>query len=297
MFSQWELIQFSVRWSLYLTLSGVIGGVGSLLLIRQSIPSLLPRIKKYVRLSSLLGAVLCFAYFWSQMGGILEAPLWQSYDQDMALFLLQSPTGLFFKYNLLGYFLIFTSMLTYRLSRPCLVLACSKIRSLLLPIGLFLLVFGYSKVGHSVSTNWFIRLALLIHIVVAAWWVGSLLSLLWVSKAEHTKQAKYVLECFGQLAMLPIVLLLIFGGLMAITYMGNNNWLSFHYGQALLVKVAFVIVLLFLALHHKHHRVPALMNATSIMGMRRSLMAEILIMLGVILMTTYLSTFIGPPSH
>ncbi|TPE46676.1 hypothetical protein FJM67_15720 [Maribrevibacterium harenarium] len=294
MLSQWETVQFMTRWGLYLALSGVVGGTGSLFLIRQYVPALAPKLKCYVTISAALGVILSFVYFWSQMGGLLEASWWRSYDREMAVFLLETPIGSYLKYCVSGYLLVLIGQSFPRISNTeSYWFYLLNVRSIFSVLGIILLIISYSKVGHSVAQSWYISLALWCHVAAAAWWIGSVVPLWWVTRSNDLIAIKKTLEYFGQLAAVPVVLLLICGVVMGLIYLGMESWWSLKYGQLLISKIVLVSLLLALALFHKWYLVPRLSQLDSLPSMRRSLLIEILFMSAVLGLTAYLSTFVA----
>ena len=297
MLSSWEVLQFISRWGLYLSISGTVGGIGSMLLLRQCATELTTKIERYIWLSSAAGFVLNLLYFWAFIGGALDASFQQSFDSEMATFLLSTPVGSFFKYGALGYGGIFILLSLSRTYPTSISLWRSYLGIISLVFLSVWIVLGFAQIGHSVSQHWLISLTLVLHILVASWWVGSLLPLIWLCKGESIANTKLALEQFGKVAATPVILLLVCGSLMAIIYMQGNSWLRFEYGQFLLVKVIIVLMLLLLAFHHKIHRVPAIKNLSTLVKMRISIYVELTVCLIIFLLTAYLSSFLGPPGH
>ena len=112
-------------------------------------------------------------------------------------------------------------------------------------------------------------------------------------RSSELIETKKVLEYFGQIASVPVVILIFCGILMTYVYLGFGKlWLE-GYGKILFLKVVLVIALLALALHHKIHRVPNLITPDSLKGMKRSVLLEAALMVIVISLTSYISTFIS----
>ena len=293
MLLEWGIIQYITRIGLYVTLSGVVGGIGSFYFISLYAPSYKDFFRRYIGGSACIGALLSILYFWTQIGGSVNEGWLGSFNKDIALLLYESPIGDFFKYGLLGYFSILFSVLFGTYFSYLKGFIFSGIKLVLKLLGVIFLLNSYVSIGHSVSEPWYVGAALWVHVAVAAWWIGSLLPLWWIMRSSELIETKKVLEYFGQIASVPVVILIFCGIVMTYVYLGFGKIWFEGYGKILFLKVVLVIALLALALHHKIHRVPNLITPDSLKGMKRSVLLEAALMVIVISLTSYISTFIS----
>ena len=99
---------------------------------------------------------------------------------------------------------------------------------------------------------------LLVHLLVAAFWIGSLPPLAWAARREGPRAARLV-EDWARIAALAVPALVAAGLLLAWWLLGGvRQALTSRYGWALLAKVALVAVLLGFASWHRWRLTPAL---------------------------------------
>ena len=99
---------------------------------------------------------------------------------------------------------------------------------------------------------------LLVHLLVAAFWIGSLPPLAWAARREGPRTARLV-EDWARIAALAVPALVAAGLLLAWWILGGvQQVLMSRYGWALLAKVALVAVLLGFASWHRWRLTPAL---------------------------------------
>ncbi|SDB71394.1 CopD family protein [Belnapia rosea] len=119
---------------------------------------------------------------------------------------------------------------------------------------------SYALLGHTTSLVPRPLLAglLLVHLVVAAYWLGSLPPLAWVSRRDGPHAARLV-EDWARVAAAAVPVLVAAGLALAWWIVGDlRQLLGSWYGWALMAKVAFVAVLLGFAAWHRFRLTPAL---------------------------------------
>ena len=122
---------------------------------------------------------------------------------------------------------------------------------------------------------------LLLHLVVAAFWLGSLPPLGWSARQEGRAAARLV-EDWARIAAIAVPVLAAAGVLLAWLILGSLHQLvASWYGWALLAKVALVAVLLGFAAWHRFRLTPALAASAPGAGNRlaRSIAAETVVAL------------------
>jgi copper resistance protein D len=122
---------------------------------------------------------------------------------------------------------------------------------------------------------------LLLHLLVAAFWIGSLPPLAWSARRDGPAAARLV-EDWARIAALAVPALAAAGLLLAWWVLGSlQQLLASWYGWALLAKLAFVVVLLGFAAWHRYRLTPALAASAPGAGRRlaRSIAAEAVVAL------------------
>jgi len=168
-------------------------------------------------------------------------------------------------------------------------------------LGALFAVSGFILTGHTSVHPWRVVLAplLVLHLLIVAFWFGSLLPLWIVSKGEPIALAATVLDKFSRLATWLVPLIALAGLIMAGIIARGVPPLAEPYGALLLTKlVAFVALMGFAALN-KWRLVPAMevAPAQSLPALRRSMLAEFCLIVGVLAVTATMTTFYSPEAQ
>jgi len=168
-------------------------------------------------------------------------------------------------------------------------------------LGALLAVSGFILTGHTSVHPWRVVLAplLMLHLLIVAFWFGSLLPLWIVSQREPIALAATVLEKFSRLATWLVPLIALAGLIMAGIIARGVPPLAEPYGALLLTKlVAFAVLMGFAALN-KWRLVPAMevAQAQSLPALRRSMLAEFCLIVGVLAVTATMTTFFSPEAQ
>jgi copper resistance protein D len=163
--------------------------------------------------------------------------------------------------------------------------------------GVVLLAVSFAGVGHTAAPGASMSLAVLLvaHVAVAAFWFGSLLPLLTVTRCEQMSQAACIVEGFSRWAVRVVPGLLIAGVLLAWNLI--PGWSSFAqpYGMLLLAKLLGFAVLMVLAALNRWRYGPRLVaEAAAVRALRRSIAAEYSIICLILSATAVLTTFYSP---
>jgi putative copper export protein len=135
---------------------------------------------------------------------------------------------------------------------------------------------------------------LLVHLLVVAFWFGSLVPLALVIRLESRITAATLLGRFSLIAGWLVPLILVAGLAMAWLLAGSLNVLRRPYGELLLVKLAGFGVLMVLAGYNKWRLTPSFAQARSDSALRRSMAAEYLLIVAVLAVTAVLTAFYSP---
>jgi len=127
-------------------------------------------------------------------------------------------------------------------------------------VGGILACASYALLGHTTSLAPRPVLAglLLVHLVVAAYWIGSLPPLVWVARRDGPEAARLV-EDWARVAAAAVPVLVAAGLALAWWILGDVGQLvGSWYGWALIAKVALVAILLGFATWHRFSLTPAM---------------------------------------
>lgn len=155
---------------------------------------------------------------------------------------------------------------------------------------------GFLLAGHTRSHPLRVVLAPLLglHLLVGAFWFGSLLPLTFVVRDESRAAAADVLKHFSVVAGWLVPLILVAGLAMAYMLAGSLGILRRPYGELLVAKVAGFACLMLLAGFNKWRLVPALAAGESAIPLYRSIAAEYGLIASVLTVTAVLTTFYSP---
>lgn len=210
-------------------------------------------------------------------------------DPEMLGLLWQTPVGDALLYRLAGGALIIVGSLMPRFGQ-WVALA-----------GSVLLLWSFAKIGHVTDIGpFYVRLLLLLHLLGVAFWIGVLPPLHRLSQTpDHLSQAAKLGHQFGQAAMIIVPALLFAGLFMGWLLTGTLTALiSTGYGQALMVKLALIAVVLMLAAANKTRFVPAMQagDADAARLLARSIQIETAVILAVLAATATLTSVLTLPN-
>ncbi|MBS97472.1 MAG: copper-binding protein [Oceanospirillaceae bacterium] len=286
--SEWEWLTVVTRWWLYIGMSAAIGGMASYWLAAR-LPEIHRTLRRYALLGGIIGLTGTGTHFLVRVGAFAEQGLAGMFDPFMLQILWQSPVGDALWERALGFGLIFVALLPAPVpGRHLLEIAFSLLGSLL--IGL-----SFSSAGHALTLESWAAALLVGHVIVAAWWMGSLVPLWLAMRRLTTAQLRTLMVRFGEIAVVAVLLLLAAGGLLVYQLTGWQNLLGTDYGLWLLIKLALVGLILGLAAYHKLRLVPSLAGENC-RGheLKRSLILEKMIGGAILAITTVLTTLVGP---
>ncbi|MCQ0988286.1 copper resistance D family protein [Jiella marina] len=164
-------------------------------------------------------------------------------------------------------------------------------------VGATLIAVAFTEVGHTVGEERALLVApLIVHVLTGAFWIGALFPL--HAAADH--DATHLLHRFGEIAVYAVLLLVAAGLGFAWLSVGSLAGLvTTAYGVVLLVKIAFVALLLLLAAANKFRLVPALRAGRpgAVRSLKRSIRIEAGIVLAIFVATATLTSVTTPPMN
>lgn len=135
---------------------------------------------------------------------------------------------------------------------------------------------------------------LALHLLIVAFWFGSLIPLVLVIRLESRVAAAALLERFSAIAGWLVPLILVAGLAMAWLLAGSFAVLHRPYGQLLLVKLGGFVVLMVLAACNKWRLAASFAKTASDSALRRSMVAEYALIAAVLAVTAVLTAFYSP---
>ncbi|MDN3563581.1 CopD family protein [Paeniroseomonas aquatica] len=203
------------------------------------------RLRHWVMGAVLLAIVAGFGILTAQVGVLMGGE--SLTDPEGWSIILLSPTGASYGVGGVGLMLVATLALGRRwaaLATAGGVIACAS----------------FALLGHTTSVVPRPLLAglLLVHLMVAAYWIGSLPPLAWVSRRDGPQAARLI-EDWARIASIAVPVLAAAGLLLAWWIVGNfEQLLGSWYGWILISKVTLVAGLLGIAAWHRFQLTPAL---------------------------------------
>jgi putative copper export protein len=252
----------------------------------------LPRVHERVRLlavrSAWIGFALVILYELSgrvrlvgDLGGLIDASL-----QGV---LLESPLGTPTAIRAVDLLCMASGCLTWRRRGAIVAL-----------LGSALVVVSFAFMGHTAEgeQRWLTAVALIVHLVVVAFWFGSLLPLYLARRHEDLAINGQLIERFSYVAFRIVPAIFIAGLLLAAVLLPSLASLRTNYGLLLMSKVAGFTALMAIAAYNKHRLGPLIKagRQTALTLFGRVVLAE-WVTIAVIVAVTATMTGVFSPTH
>lgn len=287
--SVWALGTLLNKILLYIALAMTVGGLSAIFTL-SGYGDRTPPFVRYLLLGCLLGVVAASLGFFLQVGSFSEAGFAGMWSHDYMPILWDSGAGQSYRLQLIGWLLV-AILLSFIWSKPHI----HPIFSSLAFIGVFVIAASFTLTGHTAEAPIWVRIALVLHVVTAMWWIGSLYPLRCACNVLKTHDLQSLMVEFGQQAMILVGLLVAVGVGVAYHLEGSfSNLLFTGHGNLLLLKLASVAAILFIAAKHKWHLVPHLTSDQAAQALKRSITIEMIIGFVILLVTAALSSLTGP---
>ncbi|WP_246097244.1 copper resistance D family protein [Ruegeria faecimaris] len=284
----WGIAAILAKLALYIGFAGATG----LVIVKCLYSSLVTPISLAMKRQSM--ALAWLALIATALGFMLSGALLTGgadglVDPEMLGLLWQTSVGDVFVLRVIG-----AAMILVGLSVPRFGLGIAL-------VGGTMALWSFAQIGHlSDLENFGTQLLLLAHLICVAFWVGIFSPLRSMAlQPEQIADAAALGHRFGQAAALMVPALIVAGFWMAWLLVGDLRALiSTGYGQALLLKVLFVGLLLILAAANKLRFVPAMLDGDTkaAQHLARSIEVEALIVLAVLTTTATLTTVLTLPN-
>jgi putative copper resistance protein D len=294
--TSWELWILITRWLLYIGMAASIGGACSLWLMQKH-GVLKHQLLRYTLLAASIAIIFAGIHFLVRVGSAAEEGVAGMFDPDMIAFMWDSPLGQALALRALGLLLFLLAVLFHALVKSRSLeeeIQLDLLEILIATVGIGMIAYSFTEAGHAVAQHVLFHLVLTVHILLTAWWMGSLYPLWLVCHRLSFNEAFIVLERFGQLAVSAVLILFAGGLYMSYQLTGWTGLLANDYGQLLIIKVVLVVLILILAALHKFVLVPKLMHVQDASKLKKSILVEKLVGSAIFAITTVLTTLVGP---
>ncbi len=270
------------KFALYLGVMTSAGTVMATLMFR------LERTRGLAMTFAVLGIVAAILAF-SLRGANLTGDVSGLTDPEMLKLLWTTPVGTALLLRLVGLSLLIAGLLMGRVGTWVSVL------------GGVIAIWSFDQVGHvSGLETTFLDLALMLHLLAVALWIGVLTPLKRLASSSSTyASAADIGHRFGVVASATVPVLIIMGGYMGYQLVGSLTALvDTSYGQAMIIKVLLVCLLLGLAAANKLRFIPALRTGDPAAAnyLSKSITVEWIVILAVLGMTAVLTTNLTLPT-
>lgn len=300
--SSWELASLVCKLFLYLGAASIAGGSLCAWQFSEARRHTLSYNLAYIVFGALLGFHAVILNFLIQVGLINNSGIAGMFDWDMASLLLGTSLGDATFYRLAGFVLaLLTSSLLLRrlnqLTRPP-GLGFFRILTSLNLLALLLLANSFKVSGHISVLNLTAQVAIMFHILAFACWIGCLFPLWQLTRSSELASLQYTMKRFGDIAVVILSVLVIAGVLMLLQLIRSpSEMITTAYGISLIAKLILVGVIFCVAAINKLILVPRIIEQGGVAGLRASIRYEIILASLILVLTSYLSTLIGPPGH
>jgi putative copper resistance protein D len=155
------------------------------------------------------------------------------------------------------------------------------------------------SLGSALRSGWLPALAIVVHLLCVAFWLGALLPLLMVAGDSDMSRIAATARRFGTAALIVVGVLLAAGtGLLCLLLREVSDLWADDYGRLALTKVLLVSCLLALAALNHLRLTPRLFtyDGGALRALKRSIMAELAVAGCVLVVTAAMTTLAGPPA-
>ena len=281
-----DAVSAALRGLGFLAVLQAAGATLFLTMLHTDAPAARPRILRLKRWAALTGTGLLLAQYLleaARMAGSFAGTL----DAGLQGLVLHSRVALTLALRLAGLLLLALTLRDDGTARRITGLA-----------GALLIAGSFAATGHTSESplRWLLGPLLGVHVLIVAFWFGSLLPLLLVSGLEPAEAAAALIARFSRLATWTVPLILVAGIVIAARLLPDMAALRRPYGIGLSLKVLVFAVLMAFAARNKWQLGPALAQGggQAALRLRRSLRAELVLIAAVLLGTAALTMFWSP---
>ena len=237
-----------------------------------------------------------------QVGSINDSGIGGMFDWGMISILLDTVQGDVTLLRLMAFIFAGASSVLFikQLRRAEISLVNPRIRLLFAVQAVALLGLAYSQtiVGHVSVLSPIARTSIVLHFIAFSLWIGCCYPFLQLSRSLDLETLQDSLRRFGNNAIAILLVLFVSALLMLLELLGSPlELINSAYGLALSVKIALVLAIVGVAAMNKLVIVPRLVSSNSVARLQTSLRYEIALAVVILVVTSYLSTIVGPVGH
>lgn len=300
--SYWEFASLVCKFFLYAGTASIAGGSLCAWQFSEGRRLTLGSNLAYIIFGALLGFHAVVLNFLIQIGIINDSGFAGMLDWDMASLLLETTLGDVTFFRLAGFALalVSSSLLLRKLNQLAQPpgLGFFRILTSLNLLALLLLANSFKVAGHVSVLNLTAQAAIMLHVLAFATWVGCLYPLLRLIGNSELASLQHAMKRFGDIAVVILGVLVVAGVLMLLQLLDSPaELISTAYGNLLIAKLLLVVAMMSLAAANKLLLVPRIVVQNSAEKLRVYIRFEILLATAILMLTSYLSTIIGPPIH
>jgi len=294
--SIWDVGSILVKLLNLLAMASIIGGGFGLIFLSN----LDARINRHVALYmstgigvGVLGAVI---FILLQVGAINQSGITGALDPQVANILIQSSLGYSAELRIVGYLIgiLIVALLTLPGRKESSGKIPGIVASVLLVLAILMFGISFPLTGHVADLNILSKVAITLHATAVLWWVGSLYPLWYTCRVIRGSVLAPKMHRFGQMALIIVGILILTGGYLLFELLELPAGLvQSPYGISFSIKLAGVYVLLLLAAINRLILVPRLANYYEADLLQGTIMAEMIVAVAILLVTSYLTTFVG----
>ena len=298
----WELASLLAKLLLYIGAFSIAGGSLCAWLYSNQSRSALFSNFSYVFVGTVVGFHGAILGFLVQVGLINDSGIGGMFDWGMISILLDTSQGDATLLRLLAFMLAGVSSIVFlkKLQVSNITPASRLIRMLYAMQAAALVAIAYSQtmLGHVSVLSPIAKASIVLHFIAFALWIGCCYPFLQLSRVLEFGTLQRSLRQFGNHAIGILLVLLIAGVLMLWELLGSPwELIDSEYGLAMLAKLTLVLGILGIAATNKLIIVPRLLSSQSATRLQVSLRYEIALAMLILLVTSYLSTVVGPAAH
>jgi putative copper resistance protein D len=176
-----------------------------------------------------------------------------------------------------------------------------RVRFIGIVTGIAFVCVSFALIGHAraVEPRPFGDGLLVIHLLGLTYWIGALYPLWRLTHSPDTARIGVIAGAFGHLALSVVAALVVAGAILLWLLIGDPlTILTSAYGRLVFAKLALVALLLTLAALNKLRLTPRLTagDVSAATALRRSILAEMLVVGLILLVTATFTTLVGPPT-
>jgi copper resistance protein D len=288
----WDAAVVTARAATYAATLAASGGVFFLVYSHTLLDSFCAgRIRRLIRVLAFIAALAGGAMILAT-GASMSGDAGGLADVGLARMILQGSEGRASLMRLIGLVLIVAS-LTARRSPAAAAL-----------LGAVAAATSFAWVGHvhalsAVRGAWLPALAIVVHLLGVAFWLGALIPLLMMARDADMSRIAATARRFGTAALFVVGALLAAGvGLLCLLLSDVSELWTDDYGRLALTKVLLVSCMLALAALNHLRLTPRLFayDTGALRALKRSILAELAVAGCVLVVTAALTTLAGPPA-